>query len=438
MQPIFHVVETFPKLSESFIYGKVAWLLEQGIPTRVIDKYPQRREYDYFPPHLQQAFKACTLGLYPGHNTLQRTINRSLKVLRAWSYGLPRYPLLLRRYQHTVAANRRNRDFQWPMPSNRRSKVSAKVHTQQSIDRFLNLYYTLKLKPSCIHVHFGFNALDWVPIKQVLGDRVQLMVSFLGSDLTVYPKDNPAMYKPLFDVGDMYLASSPYLRDLAVEYGCPEDKIHVHPVEIDTEFFQPPPEPLSSTPVFRIISVGRLVWEKDYRTALNAVAILKSLVPDAAIEYHIVGDGPLEGELRALAQHLHLEGCVTFWGAKDRKWVRKQLWQSDVFFLTSISEGLGASILEAAACGLPVVATQVGGIPMTVVDEESGFLLPASMEDALAHKLKRLMHDATLREKMGAAGRQHVLSQFSAPILYPRLLEYYGLSQPASALATTP
>jgi colanic acid/amylovoran biosynthesis glycosyltransferase len=419
-------VETFPKLSETFISGKALWLLEQGVPLRVIDKYPGQREYGYFSPEVAAAFQTCTAGLYPGGNTLSRLFNRSRMILDAWAYGLPRYPLELREFQHMARlASGISGGFYLP-GQYRRQKGQA----QQAIDRFLDFHWAMRERPQCIHVHHGFNALDWVPVKRVLGDRVRLVVSFLGRDVTVDAQDNPQMYQPLFEVGDLYLASSPYLRELAINAGCPADRIHVHPVEIDTDYFYPVPKPEALPNTVQILSVGRLVWEKDYDTALRAVARLKTLLPEATVHYAIVGDGPLREELEHLVQTLQLEGNVTFHGARDREWVRALYGQADLFLITSISEGLGAAALEAQACGVPVVATDVGGLPYAVSHEKTGLLAPPGEDELLASLMQRLFTDPTGRLQMGAAARQHVEANFSARVLYPRLLSYYGITAP--------
>lgn len=418
--PIVHVVEAFPKLSESFISNKLLWIQAQGIPTWVIDKFPAQREYAYFPEEIQKTFKALSTGLYPGNNTLQRTLNRCLTVLNAWGYSLPRHPLILREFQRQQNHVPLRLTPPWPF-------AVPKQDVQQRIDHFLTLYHALRLTPRCVHVHFGFNALDWIPAKRVLGDKLRLVVSFLGGDLTLHPQAHPGLYAELFEVGDDFLASSPYLRDLAVGYGCPPEKIHIHPVEIDTDFFAPNADPNEEGAPLRILSVGRLVWEKDYDTALRAMAHLKALLPDIPFTYDIVGDGPLKESLQRHVKTLRLEGIVTFHGNQSQAWVRDRLRQSDLFLLTSVSEGLGSALLEASACGLPVVATRVGGIPFAVQDTVTGLLVAPQNPEAITASLQALLQDGSLRHTMGHAGRRYVEAHFAAKILYSNLLEHYGL-----------
>lgn len=430
MQPVFYVVEAFPRVSETFVSGKALWLLDQGVPLTVVDKYPWQRQYGPFSTADQQRLAACTLALYPGQTPLARMANRGLAVMKAWAYGLPRYPMALRRFQQLSA--------RYAKSSHSRVRgmtfmEAQKAKAHQNIDRFLNFYYAMALRPQAVHVHHGFNALDWVPVKQVLGDKLRLVVSFLGRDVTVDPAENPAMYHELFAVADVCLASSPYLRDLAIYYGCPPEKIHVHPVEINTDFFyfrSGKPFVLSPDRVLRIVSVGRLVWEKDYETALEAIARLRHLLPQCRLQYTVFGDGPLRDDLGKCAKQLQLEGVVHFAGDANPYQIRDHLWEADLFLITSISEGLGAAALEAQSCGLPVVATRTGGLPYAVCDGETGFIADPGDAQALAHHMKTLAENPDLCRRMGEAGHRHISTHFSARMLYPRLLSYYGMSVP--------
>jgi glycosyltransferase involved in cell wall biosynthesis len=120
----------------------------------------------------------------------------------------------------------------------------------------------------------------------------------------------------------------------------------------------------------------------------------------------IVGDGPERAALEAAAATAQVELLG------ERGDVPEQLAASDVFVLSSRSEGMPMSILEAMAAGLPVVASAVGGIPEIVRDGETGLLVPPGDADALAAALGRLLDDDGLRRRLGAAGRERALDEF--------------------------
>jgi glycosyltransferase involved in cell wall biosynthesis len=149
----------------------------------------------------------------------------------------------------------------------------------------------------------------------------------------------------------------------------------------------------------RLVTVGRLQAPKDTLTLVRALAEL----PRGACEAVIVGGGPDRPAVESEARRLDLESVVHLAG--ERNDVPELLAASDVFVLSSRSEGLPLSILEAMAAGLPVVATNVGGVPELVVEGETGFLVPPGDPQALAGALERLLGDSTLRRRLGAAGR---------------------------------
>jgi glycosyltransferase involved in cell wall biosynthesis len=149
----------------------------------------------------------------------------------------------------------------------------------------------------------------------------------------------------------------------------------------------------------RLIAVGRLKAPKDFLTLVRALARL----PEGGFEVMLVGDGPDRGEVEDELRKLGVEGRVKLAG--ERSDVPALLADSDVFVLSSRSEGLPVSVLEAMAAELPVVASNVGGLGELVVDGETGVLVPPGDPEALAEALGRLIGDRELRRRLGAAGR---------------------------------
>ena len=147
-------------------------------------------------------------------------------------------------------------------------------------------------------------------------------------------------------------------------------------------------------------SVGALAPQKAHSYLLRAARELADVRPD--VRYIIVGDGELEGELKALARSLHLEEIVRFAGF--RRDVPAVLAAIDVFVLSSRYEGTPNVLLEAMAAGTPVVATCVGGVPEIVVDGECGLLVPPADPVALADAIHRALRDDSLRQRLVANG----------------------------------
>jgi glycosyltransferase involved in cell wall biosynthesis len=165
---------------------------------------------------------------------------------------------------------------------------------------------------------------------------------------------------------------------------------------------------------FVACQVGRLEPIKDHATAMRALARVLTRRPDARLV--LVGDGPEKGRLQELAGRLGVSSHVRFLGMRHD--VPRVLAAADLLLLTSTSEGIPLALIEGMAAGLPVVSTNVGGVPEVVVHETTGLLAPAGDEAALAGGILRLAQDASLRRQMGEHGRQRAQTTFSEDRMY--------------------
>jgi glycosyltransferase involved in cell wall biosynthesis len=189
---------------------------------------------------------------------------------------------------------------------------------------------------------------------------------------------------------------------------------------------EPHPEPL------RVVTVGRLQAPKDAVTLVRALALVRG----PRFEAVVVGDGPDRPAVEAELRLLRLESAVELAG--EREDVPELLATADLFVLSSRSEGLPLSILEAMAAELPVVASSVGGVPEVVVDGETGLLVAPGDPQSLAAAIERLLGDSALRRRFGEAGRVRVAEHFDLAAvhhahldLYRRVLARAGLPLPS-------
>ncbi len=167
-----------------------------------------------------------------------------------------------------------------------------------------------------------------------------------------------------------------------------------------------------------LLSVGRLRAPKDFLTLVQAVARLEP----GSFRLWIAGDGPDRKAVAAEVRRLALDDAVALLGPRDD--VDALLRAADVFVLSSTSEGLPMSVLEAMAAGLPVVASAVGGVP-EAVDATTGALVPPRDPVALARALAPLVADPALRERLGAAARRRVERDFSVEAFRQAHLDVY-------------
>jgi glycosyltransferase involved in cell wall biosynthesis len=161
-------------------------------------------------------------------------------------------------------------------------------------------------------------------------------------------------------------------------------------------------------PMGPALTVARLSPEKDVANLVNAAALVAPKFPELRVE--IAGAGPCLAELQRLVASTGVAHAVAFLG--EVRDVETVLGRARMFVLGSRSEGIPLTVLEAMACGLPVVGTRVGGVPEVVVDRETGLLVPPSDPSALAHAIASLWNDPESCERMGRAGRRRAEELF--------------------------
>lgn len=169
----------------------------------------------------------------------------------------------------------------------------------------------------------------------------------------------------------------------------------------------------------RLLMVARFEPQKDHPTLLRALSGLR----EHEWKLDLVGDGPLLPEMERLSRELEISQRVRFWG--QRLDVDARLAEAQICLLISNWEGFPRSILEAMRAGLPVIASQVGGIGESVVDEETGFLVGRGDVELLRTRLERLLVDAELRRRLGAAGRARYEHHFTLGHTVAKTLAVY-------------
>lgn len=228
---------------------------------------------------------------------------------------------------------------------------------------------------------------------------------------------------------DCCISISNSIKEELLFGGVPSRKIFSTFNGVDTEVFKPLDAEGSSRkkgslslPHKMIVTfVGRFVHRKGIDVLLRAWGRVVSGRPDAHLI--LIGFGDEEAGLRDLARNIKIEESVTFLGEITN--VIDYLQASDLFVIPSRKEGNPNTLLEASACGLPVVATSIGGIVEVVKDGQSGVLVPSDDEEALAGKILLLLGDEEYRMKLAENARSEALSRFSFETIGSRYEELY-------------
>ena len=214
---------------------------------------------------------------------------------------------------------------------------------------------------------------------------------------------------------DCFIAASEAIRRILIADGVPDDQaVTVHEgidvervasvpsVDVHQTFWLPHHAPV-------VGNVAALVPHKGQRYLIEAAHRVVQEIPDA--RFVILGEGELREQLERQVREHHLEKHVLLPGFRTD--VMGCLKSFDLFVMSSVTEGLGTSLLDAMACSRPIVATTAGGIPEVVADGETGLLVPPRDHAALANAIVTLLNDAPRRTQMGAAGLVRVRDRFT-------------------------
>ena len=242
---------------------------------------------------------------------------------------------------------------------------------------------------------------------------VPTVVSCRGSDLHMlevqHPERRRSRLEVLRRVSAIHCVSAELAGEVARLTGRTEN-VWVNRPAVPVESI-PPKEAYEARAEPVIITVGSLEWQKGHDYLLAALARLKREgVPFRA---EIIGDGELYAKVRFSIEDLGLSPEVSLPGRLAPDEVLARLKAADLFVLSSHQEGISNAVLEAMAAGLPIVTTNAGGMAEAVRDGVDGYIVPVRDIPAMAERIRQLLQDAALRERMGRAARERCRAEFS-------------------------
>jgi len=269
-----------------------------------------------------------------------------------------------------------------------------------------------KQRLDLLHVHYAIpHALGAYLARQVLGAAApKVLITLHGTDVTRIGADPKlsSLVRLAVLAGDGITAPSRWLAEQAYRnLGLPrETSIDVIPNFVDTHRFRVARRRSARAP--RVLThVSNFRPLKRVEDVVRIFACVRGKMP---AQLHLVGDGPERLRVEALVHSLGLEDDVKSFG--EGMDVAEILQASDVFLLPSETESFGLGALEAMACGVPVVASNVGGLPELVLDGETGFLAPAGNVEEMSKQVHRLLADEDLHARMSRAARSRAEAHF--------------------------
>lgn len=273
-----------------------------------------------------------------------------------------------------------------------------------------------------LHAHFGPNGVYALPIAGQL--RVPLVVTFHGYDATTDMDylsrnggTNGARYvsklNDLKKTGALFVAVSEYIRSALLDLGFPAGRVIRHYIGVDTEKFLP----RSSNPQLRtIVCVARLVRAKGQYELLQAFYGIHMLHPDTRLV--LVGEGPEKDGLQRKAIELGIRDRVDFLGSLQHQDVARIVGEATVGVLASKASSAGAReafgifSIEAASCGVPVIVSNSGGLPETLIPGKTGLLVDEGDVSSLTQALLEVLGSPEYAKALGAEGRRMALEKF--------------------------
>ena len=231
---------------------------------------------------------------------------------------------------------------------------------------------------------------------------------------------------------DRYVAVSETIKDALLKTGVSEAMVDIIPnaVELSSRYDAGEKKrfrdslgiPFEQDAVL-CIAVGRLVWAKGFDDMIVAFKSVIEKIPNAYLL--IIGGGELFSILQSQIDRSGLENRIFLLGYKNREWVLNALRSSDIFVMSSRSEGLPFALLEAAAIGLPIVATRCGGIPDVVSNNVEGLLVPVGDLLALSDAITILCSNSEYAESLGKKAQSRIAKEYSLPVQFRAVEQSY-------------
>jgi len=272
-----------------------------------------------------------------------------------------------------------------------------------------------EFQPDLMHAHYASS----YGLLGALTKSHPYAISVWGSEIYEFGEKS-IIHKNLlkfnFKKADAVLSTS---EDMAVRtQKFTKKEIEITPFGIDTSLFSPDSKTSNDLVIGTVKSM-----ENTYGIDILIRAFAK--LKGENLKLTLVGDGTKTEEYKSLVTELNLNESITFKGRVDLEQVPKVLNQMDIFVAASRAESFGVSVLEASSCELPVVTSNVGGLPEVVEDGSTGFTVQVENVDELANKIQALVDSKELRKEMGTAGRKFVQRKYEWKDCVSKMIDIY-------------
>ncbi len=256
------------------------------------------------------------------------------------------------------------------------------------------------------------------------------------------PRQHPEWkmkYQTLFNRGDIFLVEGSHMKQCLIKLGCPDEKIIVQHIGIDTDNIKYNPRVISGDGEIKILISASFREKKGIPYAVKAFGIVKKNHPDIKLQLTIIGDSSgsseenkIKSEILNIIDEYSLNDCTRMLGYQPHSIFIKELYAHHIFLHPSVHASNGdteggspVSITEASASGMPILSTTHCDIPEVVINNQSGFLVPEKDISALTEKLEHLILNPQLWQEMGLCGRNHIEQNYNLKEQVKKLEDTY-------------
>ena len=282
------------------------------------------------------------------------------------------------------------------------------------------------LKSKLDWLYFGFGTLAIGREHVAHAIKSKMAVSFRGFDIGVYPVKHPNCYDKLWNTVDKIHVISNDIKTLLYKNNFKDEApvIKITPA-IDVNFFSSSTHIPINEHSKQFITIARLHWKKGLGYTLEALALLKNR--GVAFHYTIIGDGRESEHLKFTVHQLGLNENVTFRGKLNKKEIKEQLQQSQIYIQYSVQEGFCNAVLEAQAMGLLCVVSNAEGLPENVLNGETGWVVPMRQPHLLAQKLTDVLQTPqNIHNTIINKAQQRVKAEFGIKKQQDAFFDFYN------------
>ncbi len=396
---IGYLLSRYPARSHTFFLNEILGLRARGMYLEVASINPPDRPLRDLPP--QEASEARSTFYVKGGNRVRTLLSLTSIALRN--------PGVLLRGLHAIRL----------LPSLSFSQRTFWLF--YLAESLLVGHWMRQRRLSHLHVHFG-GPVASVGMLTSTAWRVPYSLTIHGPEELLDPPGN--QLAPKIAQASFVICISDFCRGELRRVMEPAawSKLAVIRLGVDPLLLKPRQASPTLSSALTVVCVGRLVPAKGHNVLLQAVSLLQER--GMSLKVVLIGTGPLEAELRSVADHLRLTGSVTFTSGLSHEETLAQLRKADLFALASFAEGVPVALMEAMSLSIPCVSTAVAGIPELIRSGDNGLLVAPGDPTAFADALQALVSDETLRRRLGAAGRRRVLREYNLSLNLDRLTEH--------------